>query len=105
MKRETIPPKATALESATVRKVTDLPSDEKRSLESIVGRNLQDNQQVFIMAFTPGVSPNASARAEALAGLKQTGEKVAQHLKAQGISGLEFEAAIDEAVHDVRTQR
>jgi hypothetical protein len=90
------------MDSVAVRNVNQLPNDEKRSLESLVGRQLEDNQQVFIMAFTPGLAPSAENRKKAMAGLTQTWAKVEQHMKQHGVTEEEFDAAVDEAVGHVR---
>ena len=90
------------MDSVAVRKVNQLPSEEKRSLETLIGRRLEDNQEVFIMAFTPGVATSDQARQEALGGLGQTWEKVEQHRQRHGITDEEFDAAADEAVEHTR---
>jgi hypothetical protein len=91
-----------AMDSVAIRDVKQLPGDEKRSLESIVGRRLDDSQQVFILAFTPGVIPSDAARQGAMAGLIQTWESVAQHASAHSTTEEEFDAAVDEAIKHVR---
>lgn len=93
------------MDSVAVRNVNQLPNDEKRSLESLVGRQLEDNQQVFIMAFTPGVAPSDGARAEAAAGLAQTWQSVGQHMQQHGVTDEQFDAAADEAVEHVRHRK
>jgi len=92
------------MDSVAVRNVKQLPSAEKRSLESLVGQ-LEDNQQVFILAFTPGTVPSAKARADAMRGLTQTWEKIEQHMQKHGITEEEFDAAVDEAVDNVRPRQ
>ena len=90
------------MDGVAVRDVKQLPSAEKRSLESLVGRPLEDSQQVFILAFTPGIVPSDKARQEALAGLAQTWEKVEQHVQKHPTTEEEFDAAVNEAVENVR---
>jgi hypothetical protein len=89
------------LDGVAVRNVKQLPSAEKRSLENLVGR-LEDDQQVFILAFTPATVPIAEARQTALRGLNQTWAKVEQHMQKHGITAEESDAAVDEAVDNVR---
>jgi hypothetical protein len=86
----------------TVENVRNLQENRKRVLEDILGQKLKENQQVFIMAFTPGTVPTEKDRQEALAGLKETWEKVDRHMKKHGVTGEEFDAAVDEAVKQVR---
>ena len=90
------------MDSVAIRQVKHLPSAEKRSLENLVGRQLEEDQQVFILAFTPNRDPSESARQAALAGLTRTWEQVEQHRQKHGISDQEFEAAVDEATNKVR---
>lgn len=90
------------MDSVVVRKVKQLPSEEKRSLESLVGRALEDNQQVFILAFTPSLEPDEKARQEAMHGLAQTWEKVEKHMLQHGITDEEFDSAVDKAADEVR---
>jgi hypothetical protein len=93
------------MDGVAVRDVKQLPSEEKRSLESIVGRPLEDGQQVFILAFTPGAIPSDRARQEAMAGLAQTWEKVGEHLQKHPTAEAEFDAAVEEAVNHVRRRQ
>jgi hypothetical protein len=90
------------MDGIAVRNVKQLPSQQKQSLEDLVGRQLQDDQQVFILAFTPGLAPSDEARAATMAGLKKTWEKVDQHMQTQGITPEEFEEVVNEAVEHVR---
>ena len=90
------------MDGVAIRDVKRLPSAEKRSLESLVGRPLEDNQQVFILTFTPGVAPSDPARKEAMAGLAQTWKQVEQHMQTHPTTEAEFDAAVDEAVKHVR---
>jgi hypothetical protein len=93
------------MDSVALRNVDQLPSAEKRSIENLVGRQLEDNQQVFILAFTPGVAPSDKARAEAMSGLVRTWEKVQRHKQERSVSDEEFDAAVDEAVEHVRRRQ
>jgi hypothetical protein len=89
-------------ELLTVQKVNDLEDSGKRWLECVFGRHLKENQQVFIMAFTPGAQPDEASRRQALASVKQTMSTVEKNLSAAGVSDEEFDTAVDEAMEDVR---
>jgi hypothetical protein len=93
---------AMARSPIAVVSVRNLQANGKRLLEDILGQQLKQNQQVFIMAFTPGIVPSDKDRDDARAGLKQTWWKVDQHMKEHGITEEQFDAAIDEAVEQVR---
>ena len=92
-------------ELLTVQKVNDLQDDGKRWLENVFGKHLMENQQVFIMAFTPGAQPDETTRRRALACVKQTMSTVEKNLSAAGVSDGEFDAAVDEAMEDVRRRQ
>src|SRR5207249_3964395 len=49
-------------ELLTIQNVKDLQDGGKRWLENVLGQHLRENQQVFIMVFTPGVEPDEAAR-------------------------------------------
>jgi hypothetical protein len=92
-------------ELLTVQKVNDLQDNGKRWLENVLGEHLKENQQVFIMVFTPGVQPDEASRRQALANVKQTMSTVEKNLAAAGVSDEEFDAAVDEALEDVRRRQ
>jgi hypothetical protein len=92
-------------EPITVQSVKDIQANGKRWLEDVFGRHLQDSEKVFIMVFTPGVTPSAVARQEALAGLEATWAQVDKHRREHGISDEEFDAAVDEAMEQVRPRK
>lgn len=89
-------------EPVAVQSVKDIQASGKRWLEDVLGRHLENNQQVFIMVFTPGVVPSDERRREALAGLEKTWERVEKHMKDRGNTADEFDAAVDEAMEHVR---
>lgn len=92
-------------ELLTVQKVNDLQDNGKRWLENVLGEHLTENQQVFIMVFTPGLQPDEASRRQALASVKQTVSTVEKNLSAAGVSDEEFDAAVDEAMEDVRRRQ
>ena len=89
-------------ELLTVQKVNDLQDSGKRWLENVLGQHLKENQQVFIMVFTPGVEPDEASRRQAIASVKQTMTQVEKNLTEAGVTEEEFDAAVDEAMEDVR---
>lgn len=89
-------------EPLTVQNVKDLQASQKRCLESILGQELRDHQQVFIMAFSAGVEPDEATRRQALAGIKELQAKAEAYANAHGITEEEFDAAVEEAMQHVR---
>ncbi len=86
----------------TVQNVKDIDDGGKRWLGGVLGQDLKDSQQVFIMVFTPGVEPDESTRQRALADVQRTMAEAEKNLTKQGITHEEFDAAVDEAMEHVR---
>jgi hypothetical protein len=82
--------------------VSDLPDGKKQSLEAILGRHLEAHQRVYIQVFDPNAVPDEATRKEALASLEKTFAKTDQYAKDHGISALEADAAVAEAMDQVR---
>jgi hypothetical protein len=90
------------LELHTVQNVKDLQESGKRWLEGVLGQDLRENQQVFIMVFTPGVEPDEASRGQARAGLERTFQKTAEYAETHCVADGEIDAAVDEAMQQVR---
>jgi hypothetical protein len=71
-------------------------------LEDLLGRPLQEDQQVFIMVLSPGSGPDEEARQAARAGLAAVFRKTAAHASEHGASDDEIDAAVREAARRVR---
>lgn len=82
--------------------VGDIESDERRSLELLLGQKLQDDQQVYIVAFSPGVVPDDETRKRALANMRKTFAKTEQYAKDHCITEQEIDETVDEAMQHVR---
>ena len=89
-------------ELLSVQNVKDLQDSGKRWLEGVLGQHLKESQQVFIMVFTPGVEPDEATRRQALTNVERTMAEVERNLTEDGVTGNEFDAAVDEAMEDVR---
>ena len=90
------------MESVTLSNVRDLPGDEKRSLENLLKQPLEEGQRVFIMTFRPGVVPGEATRLNAHAALLHTLDEAHAHARAQGVTTEEADAAVEEAMRQVR---
>lgn len=84
--------------------VADLSDEQRRVLESVIGRPLEDDQVLHWILTTPGRQPTAADKARARAGLEAIFAKVDRHLRDNQIDQAEWEAAVDEAVRNVRAQ-
>ncbi len=92
------------MESMATRSVSDIPAAEKQAIETLLGRPLAPDQQVFVLAYTPNVVPDAAAREPAKENLQQTFAAVDRHAEASGVTAEEADAAVDEAMRQIRPQ-
>lgn len=90
------------METMTERSVNDIPALERQAIEALLGRSLDADRQVFIMAYTPNAAPSKAACDAARSSLRQTFAKIDEHAKAHGITPEEADAALDEAIEQVR---
>lgn len=92
------------MESIT-RNVKDIEGDQRHWLESALGRELRDNQQVIIRVLEPGVEPSEAVRDQALGEACEIAKKGRENAAAQGVTEEEAGQIIDEAVRHVRQQK
>ena len=92
------------METMTTRNVQDIAAAERQALEALLGSPLTPDQQVFVMAYTPAALPDETLRAAARVGLKRTFDTVDRHAREHGITPEEAEAAIDEAMEQIRSR-
>jgi hypothetical protein len=90
------------MESMIDRNVNDMPAAERQVIEALLGRSLDADQQVFIMAYTPNAAPSKAVRDAARTSLQQTFAKIDEYAMARGISPEEADAALDEAMQQIR---
>lgn len=84
------------------RDVKSIESDERRIYESIVGHSLQDNQRVVIRVIELGGEPDEASRRAALGQAVEIARQGRAAVESQGITAEEADAAIDEAIREVR---
>jgi hypothetical protein len=90
------------MEHATLRNVTDLQGDKRTVLEGLLGQQLSENQQVFIMVFTPGVIPDDEVRQAAATRIEKALDESERQASARAVTAEEADAAVDEAIDHVR---
>lgn len=90
------------MESITLRNVNEIQNDKKAALEGLLGQPLHDNQQVFIMVFTPGAIPDEETRRAAAAKIARTLDAAEAISAARGLAAKDADAAVDEAMEQTR---
>jgi hypothetical protein len=91
--------------ASIIRNVKDIEDDKRSVFESVLGQELQDNQQLLIRVITVGTEPSAAIRDAALERASQIAREGRAHAAAQGITPEQADAAIDEAIRAHRQQR
>lgn len=82
------------------RNVDELTTPDRVALEHVLGRTLEEDQQVLIAVVRKGDS--ALARVTARARLLQTLERTSGHAAAMGVTAQAADDAVDAAMASVR---
>jgi hypothetical protein len=90
------------MEQVTLHNVHDIQADKRVWLESLLGQEIRENQQVFICVFTPGAVPDEQTRRAAAARIARTLDAADRQAAARGITAQEADAAVAEAMDHVR---
>ena len=91
--------------SVTVENVGNLQAGGKHLLEDLLGQQLQDHQQVFIMVLSPGAEPYEAARCQARLALEATFRETEAYADRNDVNNDEIEAAIQEAIEQIRPEK
>ena len=83
-----------------IHKANELPSDARRMVERVLGRVLEPDEEVSIMAFSPHDAPTGEARQKLARQLQDRITRTAESVR--HIPDDEQEAAIDDALNHVR---
>ncbi len=92
------------METTSFSNAADLSQDQRLAVESIVGRPLQAEDRVFLVVLRPNREPTAEAKDRARARLDEVFARVDRYGQEHGITADEADAAIDRAVHDIRSR-
>lgn len=85
-----------------IHKADELPSDARRAVERVLGRVLEPDEEVSIMAFSPHPAPAGELRQHLARQLQDRMARTAERVR--DIPESEQEAAIDEAADRVRSK-
>ena len=83
-----------------IHKANELPPDARRVVERVLGRVLEPDEEVSIMAFSPHDAPTGEARQELARQLEDRITRTAESVR--HVPDDEQEAAIDDALNHVR---
>lgn len=85
--------------------VEQIPTDEKRMLEQLLGSPLHSDQNVLILTYTPGQVPDDIVRQAARERIAHTIAVNQQFAANVLVTAEETDAAIEEAFSQVRPRR
>ena len=83
-----------------IHKANELPSDARRAVERVLGRVLEPDEEVSIMAFSPHAAPTGEVRQKLARQLEDRITRTAESVR--HVPDDEQEAAIDDALNHVR---
>jgi hypothetical protein len=86
-----------------IHKANELPSDARCAVERVLGRVLEPDEEVSIMAFSPHDAPTGEARQKLARQLEDRITRTAESVRQ--VPDDEQEAAIDDALHHVRANQ
>ena len=91
------------MENISVLKVKELEAAAKQLVQRLLGRKLQDEEEVAVMAFPPHPAPPQDARQQAARRMDEVLDTSAANLT--DVSDSDFEAAADEAMEQQRRRK
>jgi hypothetical protein len=83
-----------------IHRANELPSDARRVVERVLGRVLNPDEEVSIMAFSPHNAPTGEVRQKLARQLQDRITRTAESVR--GVPDDQQEAVIDDAVSHVR---
>ena len=88
------------MENVAVCKAKDIEAAARQWLQGLLGRELNEEEEITILAFPPHPAPSEGIRRAVGERLDRILDKAANNMK--DIPDSEFEAAVDEAFEHVR---
>ena len=89
--------------SSVLHKASDLPPDIQQALARLLGRPLEPEEHISVMAYEPHQAAAGRERADLASHFKELIDKTAAQLK--DVPEAELDELIDEAVDHVRHHR
>jgi hypothetical protein len=92
------------METKSFSQATDLSSEQRHAVESMVGHPLSGEDMVIVVVMRPGHQPTQQDKAHACGRLEKVFEQIDRYGDEHNVSPEEADAAIDAAVRDVRSR-
>ena len=89
------------MQDVAIHKAQELPPDARQVVERVLGRSLEENEEVSIMALLPHQAPTGESRQALARQLEERMNKTAEGVR--DVPDREQKAVIDEAVNSVRS--
>lgn len=84
------------------RNVDDLPESSRQGIEQLIGTPLESHQRVYIVVDAPPPGPPGAVRLQAAERIRQIVAQAQAHADNKGVTDAEMDAAVEEAMADVR---
>ena len=91
------------MENVLIHWARDLPASTRSAIEGLLGRNLHDDEEVSVMSLYSHAAPSGDERRLSAERLRGALDRLAD--KSGDVGGDEFDAAVDEAMHQIRLRR
>lgn len=91
------------MENVSIHWARDLPAPTRSTIEGLLGRNLRDDEEVSVMSLASHPAPSGDERRLSAERLRGALDRIAD--KTAEIGSDEFDAAVDEAMNQIRPRR
>jgi hypothetical protein len=84
------------------RKVAELSEASRRGIEQLIGSPLEANQRVYVVVDAPPPGPAPAAKIRAAEHIRQIVAQAQAHADSKNLTDEEMDAAVEEAMANVR---
>ena len=92
-----------AMQNVSIQKASELPQAVRSAVEQLLGRSIEPDEEISFAATPPQKVPPSEGRAAVARNLEAFLDRRAD--KVNGVPEEQIDAAIDEALHEVRYDR
>lgn len=91
------------MENVSIHWARDLPPCTRSAIEGLLGRDLRDDEEVSVMSLRAHPAASGDERRLSAERLRRALDRLAD--KARDVGGDEFDAAVDDAMNQIRPRR